>query len=391
MIRVGFLFEGGDAWLGGVNYLWNLLFAVGAKADRKLEPVLIAPQDAPLHGLDQITRVEIVRRQASPAPTVAARTMSRRVWGRDEVVARLCDQHRIDVLSHSGTFGWRMPVATTPWIPDLQHRRLPEFFSFSERRIRDYAVLHQLIEGDAVIVSSQAAANDCRRYYGPLASRLDVLRFVSQPRLDWASLPSTDSLRTELGVPERFFFLPNQFWRHKNHAVVVEAMAIAKRRGNDVQVVLTGKAADYRAPDHYRRLMDRVSGLGLSQQFQHLGLVPFPQLMGLVRDSIAVINPSLFEGWSTTVEESRSMGKATILSDIDVHREQALPDARYFAADDAESLAMILEENWNHAVTNRDEARRVAAHAALPARTLGFALRYEAIVERALSRRRLRR
>ena len=168
-------------------------------------------------------------------------------------------------------------------------------------------------------------------------------------------------------------------------------MAIAKRRGNDVQVVLTGKAADYRAPDHYRRLMDRVSGLGLSQQFQHLGLVPFPQLMGLVRDSIAVINPSLFEGWSTTVEESRSMGKATILSDIDVHREQALPDARYFAADDAESLAMILEENWNHAVTNRDEARRVAAHAALPARTLAFALRYEAIVERALSRRRLRR
>ena len=35
-----------------------------------------------------------------------------------------------------------------------------------------------------------------------------------------------------------------------------------------------------------------------------------------------MINPSLFEGWSSTVEECKSVGKNMILSDLNVHKEQ---------------------------------------------------------------------
>ncbi len=39
--------------------------------------------------------------------------------------------------------------------------------------------------------------------------------------------------------------------------------------------------------------------------------------------STALINPSQFEGWSTTVEEAKSLGVKMLLSDLEVHKEQA--------------------------------------------------------------------
>ena len=56
----------------------------------------------------------------------------------------------------------------------------------------------------------------------------------------------------------------------------------------------------------------------------------------------ALLNPSRFEGWSTTVEEAKAVGTPMLLSDIAVHREQA-PQARFFAPDDALSLANEIE------------------------------------------------
>jgi len=56
----------------------------------------------------------------------------------------------------------------------------------------------------------------------------------------------------------------------------------------------------------------------------------------------AVINPSLFEGWSTTVEEAKSMGVPMLLSDIGVHREQAEGRASFFDPHAPETLADLL-------------------------------------------------
>jgi glycosyltransferase involved in cell wall biosynthesis len=56
----------------------------------------------------------------------------------------------------------------------------------------------------------------------------------------------------------------------------------------------------------------------------------------------ALLNPSRFEGWSTTVEEAKAVGTPMLLSDIPVHREQA-PNARFFGTEDAAALADAIE------------------------------------------------
>ena len=59
--------------------------------------------------------------------------------------------------------------------------------------------------------------------------------------------------------------------------------------------------------------------------------------------SSALINPSLFEGWSTTVEEARAMGVPMLLSDFDVHLEQMGNHAIYFDRHAPQTLADRLQ------------------------------------------------
>ncbi len=386
-MKIAFLFEGGASWLGGINYLWNLLYALTVHARDDVTPVLFSVPGTDLCGLDRLVGVEhqtLPPTSGAPLSRLATIT-SRRVGGTDRALAALLSAQHIDLVSHSDTFGWRFPIPAIPWIPDLQHRRLPEYFSFRERRARDYRMLRALVEGRAVIVSSDAAARDVRAAYGPLARRLEVLRFVSQPRIPMADLASLDELRARHRIPGRYFFLPNQFWRHKNHRVVVDALATLADGTDPPVVVLTGLGEDYRAPHHYEALMREVRDKRLDRLFVHLGTVPFGDVIALIRHSIAVINPSLFEGWSTSVEECRSLGKRTVLSDIDVHREQDPPGARYFHPDDPRGLALVLEEVWRTAPPGPDPELEQAAAAALPGRTAEFASAYVAIARRALA------
>ena len=49
--------------------------------------------------------------------------------------------------------------------------------------------------------------------------------------------------------------------------------------------------------------------------------------------SVAVIQPSKFEGRSSTVEQAKSMGKKILLSNIGIHKEQNPLRGKYFHPD----------------------------------------------------------
>jgi glycosyltransferase involved in cell wall biosynthesis len=133
--------------------------------------------------------------------------------------------------------------------------------------------------------------------------------------------------------------------------------------------------------------MDMARDLDVLDAFRPLGMVPSADLMGLMHHSIAVINPSKFEGWSTTVEEAKSMGKIIVLSDIPVHREQAPERAAFFDPEDAAQLADTLLGVWDGWDAAEDRIFIDRAATLLPARRQAFARRYEQIVDIARSHR----
>ncbi|MEO8701402.1 MAG: glycosyltransferase family 1 protein [Kofleriaceae bacterium] len=365
MIRVGFRLIGGVAWQGGRNYLWNLLHAVSVLPARTIQPVLLlGPGDA---AGDLPAETFVTDARFDSANTRRAGRLLKLASGRNLVELAWLRRARIDVVSHAQPVG-RVP--TIAWVPDVQHRRLPHMFSQRERIMRDLMFREIVRDAAIVVTSSETARADLQRFYGASDARCRVLRFVSQPR-GVATVATT-----ALAVPPRFFHLPNQLWKHKNHLLVVEALAQVP----EAIVVATGPREDYRHAGMYDQLMARVRELGLGDRFLHLGLVEFADLVALMRRSVAVINPSRFEGWSTTVEEAKSLGKRVLVSDIPVHHEQDPPRARYFDVDDPTALAALMREAWATHDPEADARAAAAAAAALPERTRAFGETYQAIV-----------
>jgi glycosyltransferase involved in cell wall biosynthesis len=99
---------------------------------------------------------------------------------------------------------------------------------------------------------------------------------------------------------------------------------------------------DYRNPFYPSELVAEISRRNLRAQFILLGMVPRRHLYALIRQSLAVLQPSLFEGWSSSIEEAKSLGKAVIASNLDVHLEQNAPGAIYFNPQDPQELANCL-------------------------------------------------
>ena len=339
-LRVAFTNIPRRLWVGGYNYQNNLFVALNRHCPGEILPVVFAgTSDDPdeLAELAAIHGVEIVRSRAFDrrrASLLAALTL-----GLDRAAATEFQAKRIDLVFEAARFfGWRLPFPAVAWFPDFQHRGLPQLFSPAARWRRDIGFRAQIASGRSILLSSESALRDCREFYPSVRNEISVVRFAAQPAAGLLTTGINDVL-AEYGLPGGYFYLPNQFWRHKNHQVVVDALDIARQRGLDIVVAVSGSPDDSREPGYFSDLMKQVESRGLMKNFRYLGMIPPDHVYALLRASIALINPSRFEGWSTTVEEAKSFGVPAILSDIDVHREQTGGTARYFGVDDPQALA----------------------------------------------------
>ena len=381
MIRVGFVFLFHDGWLGGINYYRNLLTAIYAMPDRKIEAVIFTGLKTPAKRFADFPPVTIVRSRLFDRGSLP--WLMRKVWQRiflhDIFLERLLKKHSIAVLSHSGWLGKKADIPAIGWIPDFQHVRLPEFFDAKEVAIRNEYFSGLCRYCSAVIVSSFDALDDLRRFDPSGQSKAKVLQFVVAATKAQEILPSRQALEEKYHFQGKYFLLPNQFWKHKNHQVVIEALGLLVEERRQVLVLATGNTQDHRHPKYFEVLMTRARVLGVAKLFCPLGLVPADDLAALMVHSSAIINPSYFEGWSTTVEEAKSLGKPVLLSDIPVHREQNPPWGNYFQPDNVKALAAMLWETWNKPTS--DEVGNVAtAQRVMDERRLEFAKQYQDIV-----------
>lgn len=389
-MRVAFGIIGGSFWTGGLNYIESLVSALHEHPAAGITPVLFASPDADAAALGRLSRFLTEPPHISPAwrrtgSVGVARKLAAAVLQRDVIAERALRRMAADaVFQHSVWYGMRFRMPTVAWIADFQHRGCPGMFTASQRLKRDigYGLLSR--SADAIMLSSNAARADCISLFPKAAPRCHALPFV--PRQD-ASAPIDTllPLRDRYGLPHKFLFLPNQLWRHKNHLAVIAALRLMRHSPDCPTVVACGNPEDYRDPDHPRRVIAEASEPGIAEHFRFLGMIPRQDLTGLMRLSAATVNPSLFEGWSTTVEESKGLGVPLLLSDITVHREQAGDQARYFDPHSPESIASTLRDAWvslDAGPRPEAEAAAMARHGVLRARFAeGFAAIARAAVE----------
>lgn len=237
-------------------------------------------------------------------------------------------------------------VGTLTWIPDFQHIHYPEMFQKEERESRSNSIRKVAETADRVILISQSAKDDYCAFapeYKDKARVFSPMAYIDEGFYESNTLGVVE----KYNVPEEYIFLPNQFWKHKDHCTVVKALKILKDNGTEATVVCAGNSHDYRNPGYFSELMKQVAEMGLQRRFIYIGLIQKPDVLALMRESVCVMNPSLFEGYGFTVDEARSIGKPLILSDINPHNEQNPPESYYFKPGDPEELAHCIGKAWS--------------------------------------------
>ena len=159
------------------------------------------------------------------------------------------------------------------------------------------------------------------------------------------------------------FLLYPAAWRpYKNHARLIEAVALLRKRGHpDIQLVFTGFAP---LPQELADLADK---LGMTSVVHAAGQVERPVLAGLYHAAAATVVPSLYEQGSFPVLEAIRCGCPAVASDIPAFREAfeafdgVIPR---FDPHAPESIASVVAE----VLVNREAVQRRQA-LALPTRS----------------------
>ena len=380
MIKVGFIGSVSKEWMGGLNYFKNLLFAINSIEEKELEVFVFVGK-----------KIDIkTKRMFQEYATVIEDSMfdrksikwflskiEQKIFKTNILLENILKKHSIQILSHAAITNLKT-IKTINWIPDFQHIHLPQMFSEKEIQNRNNNFLKLIRDSDLIVFSSFDALKDMKKFAPNYEDKARVLQFVSQPNSRYFELDEHDKslLLQKYKIKDDFFYIPNQFWKHKNHMMIFEAINELKKDGVEINIVCTGYLGDYRNKTYIDDIRKVVKLNNLEDNIKLLGLVDYEDVFALIKFSKAVINPSLFEGWSSTVEECKSVGKNMILSDLDVHKEQ-YPNAVFFKRDSIESLKEVLK---SYKIENESNVEP------LEARTKKFANIYSSICKEALTR-----
>jgi glycosyltransferase involved in cell wall biosynthesis len=384
-MRVAFTLSVDESWIGGLNYLRNLFSALGEVPGRPVEPVLFLRPGtaraayAPLLPYLPLAPIEVPawRSGGKARALKLLRTLLTRT---DSVSVPAFRAAGIDlVFDNDVWYGSRFPLPVLGWIADFQHCHLQQLFTRSQRALRTAKYTAFCRSATRVMVSSEDAGRDCATFFPASRGKISVVPFAVQLD-DGARAGDPWQALAVHGLPRRYLYLPAQLWRHKNHLVLLEALRLLKAAGRDVVVVATGSPNNRHHPDHPAQVFEKLRRDGLEASFRFLGHVPHEHIMPLMRAATAVVNPSLFEGWSTTVEEAKALGVPLLLSDLRVHREQAPAGTRFFDPGSASSMAAVLAEAWDTLVPGPDLAREEDAGAGYRQQRQAFGRRFVEVV-----------
>lgn len=338
-IRLGLVYIWDKNWLGGKYYLQNLLIALNTLDDVKKPHVN-------LYCLDDDTFLDFQDNTNYPylEKTIVYIGLIYRI--KRKIVAFFSKNKalNLDIISINPLDDVVFPLSLgsesrkkLSWIADFQERHLQQYFSKEELAYRDATIRHNCEQGIPIVFSSFDCKNDFCKFYPMYANHpTHVVHFaVNQP--DFSDLNISALLR-KYGITKQYLICANQFWQHKNHLFLFKAFKKAKEKGFDLQLVCTGKMEDYRCPKYIDKIKRFLKDFDLKEAVLTLGIIDKKELLCLMKNSYAVIQPSLFEGWNTTVEDCKAMNKFVFLSDLPVHREQINKNVCFFDPYDEDSL-----------------------------------------------------
>lgn len=335
--RIGIIYSYDEGWIGGTYYYQNLIRSLKLLSNNKKPHLVIVCSD----------KGSFKTIKSIGYPYISFYILEEK---QDGFLDRLKTFFNYPVYKRSNNFGIDVlfhPSELTElntienhlyWIPDFQEKKLPHLFPKEFLEIRQKTQRALLTNDKHVLFSSQDALKDFNDLYPNSQTNRYVANFkVFHP--DYSDIKLQFIQRKYALKNKPYFFSPNQFWEHKNHIVVLKAIKVLRDCYNiDCYVLFSGKEYDLRNPNYFKGLIAYVKENNLDELVRFLGFIDRKDQLFLMKNAKAVIQPSLFEGWSTVVEDVKAMDQNIIVSNLAVHKEQLQKKGYFFNPLDVDEL-----------------------------------------------------
>jgi len=263
------------------------------------------------------------------------------LWRWPSALERAAKNARVELLWFVGGFFDTpdMPYIATVW--DAQHLTHPWFSEVSAKgrwEYREAFMRRHLKRAMRIITGTQTGKDELVQFYGLPEHRLCILphptpAFALQPR-------STADAIKHFGLREGFLLYPAQFWAHKNHANLLLALDVLRKRGEAVpQLALVG--SDKGNKDY---ILTFAARLGLADHVRALGFVSVEELTALYQSAGAMVYTSLSGPENLPPLEAFALRCPVAISNYSGSLEQLGDAAIYFDPHDPETIADAIVE-----------------------------------------------
>ena len=246
-------------------------------------------------------------------------------------------------------------IPTVSVIYDLQYADYPQYFEGPDRSQRHRNFTEACRRADRLICISDFVRRRVLEESGLPQERVTTVRIQLAHRLPALAPEVSAAVLARLQLtPGRYFLYPANFWKHKNHEMLFVAMGLftTRFRHSDLKLVCTGAPGERR--DFVQSAAERM---GLRERVLLPGYLSESDFSALMQNCLALIYPSLYEGFGMPVIEAQSIGKPVLCSNLTSLPEVAGEAALLFDPRLPESIVTAMQRIESDLTVRQDLIR----------------------------------
>ena len=238
-------------------------------------------------------------------------------------------------------------------VHDLQHRlnpRFPEVSANGQWERREHLLRNTCRFAVRVLADSEVGREDILTAYGPAGvteEQVKVLPFVPPPYMAKPKPEEQRAFRARVGLPDEYLFYPAQFWPHKNHVNLIEALGLLREAsGWRIPIVFSGSYSGKIRGEVFRTVKTRSRELGIESEVHCIGYLSDAEMPAAYAGATALVMPTFFGPTNIPVLEAWQLDCPVVTSDIRGVREQVGDAALLVDPESPEAIAEGIAVVW---------------------------------------------
>ena len=204
-------------------------------------------------------------------------------------------------------------IPTVCTIYDLQYKTYPEFFSLEDVAHREHTFKEACRQASMLTAISDYARQSAIQHGGLEPEKIQTIYLQMAHRIIAENTQDKSVLKRLALEEQQYLLYPANFWKHKNHEMLLTAFGIAAQEGlaAKIKLVCTGAPGPRQA-----WLIEATQKMNLADRVIFPGYLSDAELAVLMVNCAGLIFPSLYEGFGIPVVEAMAAGIPVACSNL---------------------------------------------------------------------------